>query len=340
MVKEKVPFDFNQFNFLKEDINLLEELMKDVTSVLSSVMNLGVHSESRINNFVSHIHSWCDLSGSLKSNDISIDDSDSQEESQVKYKNKRKYQEEHIEDMDMIRFTNNGPAFALSKTIIDSMPYSYIYEQSKDELRTDDGTIFLNFNGNDIYVYCFLNYLYGKKVDFDQFNDKEQLELLDLFEFCNLPLPVELVNCRVRRDTLRKYEEGDEVDLIINGKKNDIIKNYLVNNGLWNDYAKNYDHGFVDYNVVDNSLYINKKYEYIDNIIEYVNNGTIDIEESKVINISKELLEKEMVELFGNKGREEAKRCTIRFNYFKGTKIFDSLFMEELLMSWLGREKK
>ncbi|KAK8809682.1 hypothetical protein WA158_000625 [Blastocystis sp. Blastoise] len=207
------------------------------------------------------------------------------------------------------------------------------------QLRTSDENVFLDYRGNDASVYYLLDYLNGKKVDFDSFCYEEQLEILDLFEFCGLMILLELVACRERIDRkMKKYEEGDEVSLIINGKKNDIIKDYLVKNGLWNNYVKNYDNGFIHYNPSDESLYVNKQYEYIEYITGYINNGTIDIEEDKISDINKELLEKEMIELFGEKGREAAKEAMIP-GWFKQSTIID----EELtkpLVNWLGKAKK
>ncbi|KAK8794764.1 hypothetical protein WA158_001745 [Blastocystis sp. Blastoise] len=337
MVKEKVLFDIDKFNRLKEDINIYEELMKDVVSVFGSVMNLGIHSGISINRLIKHIGDDC----------IEKEGERNEFEKKCVYENNN-YEDMNVNmddnddnDMDLIRFTNNGPVFQISKSVLDTLKGSFIDDQREEEKRTNDGTAFLDYRGNDIFIYYLLDYLNGKKVDFDQFSYEEQLEILNLFEFCGLVIPVELIDCRERRDRkMKKYEEGDEVSLIINGNKNDIIKEYLVKNGLWNEYGKNYDNGFIDYNPVDDSLYMNKKYEYIEYITEYVKNGTIDIEEDKISDINKELLEKEMVELFRDKGREAFKEAMIPFKCFKGTKILANKVMETPLVNWLGKEKK
>ncbi|KAK8797620.1 hypothetical protein WA158_005966 [Blastocystis sp. Blastoise] len=244
--------------------------MKDVVRVFGSVMNLGIHSGISINRLIKHIG----------------DDYIEKKGNNNEFENKCVYESNNNEDMnanmddsndndmDLIRFTNNGPIFQISKSVLDSLRGSFIEEQRDEELRTNDGSIYLDYPGNYIFIYYLLDYLNGKKVDFDQFSYEQQLDLLNLFEFCGLVIPLELINCRERRDRkMKKYEEGDEVSLIINGKKNDSIKEYLVKNGLWNDYVKNYNNGFINYNHITDSLYMNKKYEYI----KYINNGTIDI---------------------------------------------------------------
>ncbi|KAK8791056.1 hypothetical protein WA158_005687 [Blastocystis sp. Blastoise] len=335
MVKEKVLFDIDKFNRLKEDINVFEELMKDVVNVFSVVMSLGIHSGMPINRLIKHIGDDC------------IEKEGERNEFEKKCVNKDKNNEDmnvnmdynNDNDMDLIRFTNNGPVFQISKSVLDSLKGSFIDDQREEEKRTNDGTIFLCYEGQDAFIYYLLDYLNGKNVDFDSFSYEEQLEILNLFEFCGLVIPLELIDCRDRRDRkMKKYEEGDEVSLIINGDKNDIIKEYLVKNGLWNAYVKNYDNGFIHYRPVDDSLYMNKKYEYIEYINEYVNNGYIYIEEDKLIDINKELFEKEMVELFGEKGKEETKEAMIP-GWFKQSTIID----EELtkpLVNWLGKAKK
>ncbi|KAK8810488.1 hypothetical protein WA158_007063 [Blastocystis sp. Blastoise] len=335
MVKEKVLFDTDKFNRLKEDINVYEELMKDVVNVFGSVMNLGIHSGLSINRLIKHIGDDC-IEKEGESNEF---------EKKCVYKDKNNedmnvnMDDNDDNDMDLIRFTNNGPIFQISKSVLDSLKGSFIEEQRDEEYRANDGSIYLDYPGNDAFIYYLIDYLNGKKVNFDSFSYEEQLELLNLFEFCGLVIPMELIDCRERRDRkMKKYEEGDEVSLIINGNTNDTIKEYLVKNGLWNDYVKNYDNGFINYNPIDNSLYMNKKYEYIEYITEYVNNIYIYIEEDKINDINKELLEKEMVELFGEKGKEETKEAMIP-GWFNQSTIINKEF-ERPLVNWLGKEKK
>ncbi|KAK8797595.1 hypothetical protein WA158_005941 [Blastocystis sp. Blastoise] len=338
MVKEKILFDIDKFNRLKEDINVYEELMKDVVNVFGSVMNLGIHSGISINRLIKHIGDDC------------IEKEDERNEFEKKSFYERKNNEDmninmddnNDNDNDLIQFTNNGPVFQISKSVLDTLKGSFIEEQRNEEYRTNDGFIYLDYRGNDAFVYYLLDYWNGKKVDFSQFSYEEQLEILNLFEFCGLVIPLELIDCRERRDRkMKKYEEGDEVSLIINGNKNDIIKEYLVKNGLWNEYVKNYDNGLINYNPIDDSLYMNKKYECIEYITQYVKNGYIDIEEDKIIDINKELLENEMVELFGDQGKEAAKEEMMgRPTVFINSKIIEKRCFETPLVNWLGKEKK
>ncbi|KAK8805323.1 hypothetical protein WA158_001980 [Blastocystis sp. Blastoise] len=241
--------------------------------------------------------------------------------------------------MELIRFTNNGPVFKVSNVVIDSLKGSFIDECRADERRTIDGTIYLDYCGNDAFVYYLLDYLNGEKVNFSEFSYLEKLELLDLFEFCRLPIPEELLFVRERKETkMKKYSNGDNVDLITNGNNNDNIKEYLINNGLWNNYVMNYNNGFVDYNHIEDSLYMNKQYEYINYITQYVNNGYIDIEEDKINDINKELLKKEMNELFGDKGRKEAHKKLVKGNFKQSLILNEDNIVS--LVDWLGEEKK
>ncbi|KAK8797627.1 hypothetical protein WA158_005973 [Blastocystis sp. Blastoise] len=337
MVKEKVLFDIDKFNRLKEDINVYEELMKDVVNVFSAVMNLGIHSGISINRLIKHIGDDCiekeGESNAFEKNCVYEDKNN--EDMNVNLNTN------DDNDMDLIRFTNNGPIFQISKSVLDSLKGSFIEEQRSEELRTNDGSAYLDYRGNDGSVYYLVDYLNGKKVNFDSFSYEEQLQILNLFEFCGLVIPLELINCRERRNMKKKkYEEGDEIELIINGKKNDTIKEYLVKNGLWNEYIKNYDNEYIDCNPMDERLFMNKQYEYTEYINEYIENETIDIEEDKLIDINKELFEKEMVELFGEKGREESDKNLIR-GYFLESIIINKVSHFEIpLVNWLGKEKK
>ncbi|KAK8791087.1 hypothetical protein WA158_005718 [Blastocystis sp. Blastoise] len=335
-----MPFDISSFVGLNEGLKMYEEMIKDSVNIFSFVMSLGNHLERfiesiKVNTGYESVNNNDDKSEILRKSssdqefmvrkdrisDVLFDDDDDDD------------------DMDLIRFTNNGPVFQISKSVLDSLKGSYIEEQREEGKRTNDGTIFLCYEGQDVFVYYLLDYLNGKKVDFDSFSYEEQLQILNLFEFCGLVIPIELIDCREKRDrNMNKYEEGNEVSLIINGNTNDTIKEYLVKNGLWNEYVKNYDNGFINYKPIDKGFYMNKKYEYIEYITEYVNNGYIDIEEDKISDINKELLEKEMVELFGDEGREEAKEAMIP-GWFKQSTIINKELTKPLV-NWLGKEKK
>ncbi|KAK8803753.1 hypothetical protein WA158_001447 [Blastocystis sp. Blastoise] len=242
-------------------------------------------------------------------------------------------------DIDYICFTNDGPFFPISKEILDSIQGSYIDECCAEDRRTEDGIIFLDYCGNDALTYLLIDNLNGKEIDVDSLSYKQQIELLYLFEFCEIPIPQELFLIRERRDTKKKkYKEGDEVELIINRNKNTMIKDYLIKNELWNEYVMSYDNGFVDYNHIEDSLYINKNYEYIDYITQYINNGTIDIKDEDYYQIDIIKVENEMNELFGDKGKEEIRMIMIQRS-FKGSYILN-IDYNIPLVNWFGNEKK
>ncbi|KAK8797338.1 hypothetical protein WA158_004546 [Blastocystis sp. Blastoise] len=181
MVKGKALFDIDKFNRLNEDINVYEELMKDVVNVFGSVMNLGIHSLISINRLIKNIGDDCiEKEGeNNKFENKSVYESNNNVDKNINMNN------DNDNDMDLIQFTNNGPVFQVSKSVLDSLRGSFIEEQREEEYRTNDGSIYLDYRGNDAFIYYLLDYLNGKKVYFDSFCYEEQLELLDLFEYCN-----------------------------------------------------------------------------------------------------------------------------------------------------------
>ncbi|KAK8797366.1 hypothetical protein WA158_004574 [Blastocystis sp. Blastoise] len=181
MVKEKALFDIDRFNRLKEDINVHEKLMKDVVNVFGSVMNLGIHSLISINRIIKNIRDDC-IEKEGENNEFEkkcVYESYNNVDMNINMNNN------NDSDMDLIQFKNNGPIFQISKSVLDSLRGSFIEEQRGEEYRTNDGSIYLDYRGNDAFIYYLLDYLNGKKVYFDSFCYEEQLELLDLIEFCN-----------------------------------------------------------------------------------------------------------------------------------------------------------
>ncbi|KAK8810574.1 hypothetical protein WA158_007149 [Blastocystis sp. Blastoise] len=335
MVKEKIDSNTYTISDVQNDIMAYEELMKNVMNVFTSVLNLGNHFERFAR--VSLNCSGGDFN-MKKLDNSSSKKSNSRRKEEKKLFNKSDQKEN---DMDLIRFTNTGPIFSISKSALDSVKGSYIDEQRADDLRTNDGTIFLGYDGNDASVYYLLDYLNGKPMNLNSVNYLEQLEVLNLFEFCGLAIPEELIDCRGRRDRKRKrYEEPDEVHLFINGKEDTIISNYLKKNNLWSIYIRSCDSGYVYYNHKDNSLFMDKNYQYIEYINTYIKLGTIYIEDTKKSEINQELLEIEMSSLFGNKGKEVAQHASIPFQLFNGTTIISNKLMEAPLVNWINNNGK
>ncbi|KAK8801953.1 hypothetical protein WA158_006348 [Blastocystis sp. Blastoise] len=180
--------------------------MKDVVNVFGSVINLGIHSGISINRLIKHIG----------------DDYIEKKGNNNEFENKCVYESNNNEDMnanmdakydndmDLIRFTNNGPIFQISKSVLDTLKGSFIDDQREEGKRTNYGFIYLDYPENDFAVYYLLDYLNETKVYFDSFSYEEQLEILDLFEFCGLVIPIELIDCRERRDRkMKKYNKNE-----------------------------------------------------------------------------------------------------------------------------------
>ncbi|KAK8791926.1 hypothetical protein WA158_005303 [Blastocystis sp. Blastoise] len=372
MVKEKVLFDSDRFDRLKEDITVYEELLKDVVNVFSSVLTLGVHSGTSITRLVKHIGDDCieresygdDLSKCAPSvndedrakkapiffqslfnddyDDYDDDDSDGNVKHQLNTNHANNFNKRYNidEDTDLIRFTNNGPLFKIAKSVLDKYKGSYIDEQRSEELRTNDGTIYLGYDGNDGCAYYLMDYLNGKRVDFTTLEYSEQFEFVELFEFCNLPLPPDLITCREKKKkkNMKLYKKSDDVVLLLNGAQNTTIKDYLKKRNQWESYIMNYESGLVLYNASKDISYINIKYKYQKYILQYVTNGYLEIPDNKISTIDKDILIIEMYSLFGDTGKEAAQAGMTPYKRFSGTKIITKE-QENVLMKWLGPQK-
>ncbi|KAK8815396.1 hypothetical protein WA158_003608 [Blastocystis sp. Blastoise] len=310
--------------------------MKKIVEGFTSILSLTLYSGQKLQNALNNLDEDCIQRGSDKFSKLKhfLDNATGKATAIMNMNN--------TNDTELIRFSGNGPLFSLSKRIINSIPYSYIYEQSEEELRTNDGTIFLDYRGNDASVYYLIDYLNGKVVDYSQIKFREQLKLLELFEFCNLPIPIELLDCREKRDKKqKKYEKGDEVSLNINGKNNDMIKNYLIKNNLWDDYIMRYKNGYVDYDYINDIRSINVSYKYMKYITEYIESGYLDIKKEEIKNIDTSLLEEEVYSIFGDQQKEAVKTYLNGIpTVFADSTIIEEKYFETQLVNWIGKEKK
>ncbi|KAK8807246.1 hypothetical protein WA158_004005 [Blastocystis sp. Blastoise] len=336
MIKEGVLFDLDSLNQVKEAVSGLDELMKKIVEGFTSILSLTLYSGQKLQGALNNLNEDCIQRGSDKFSKLKhfLDNATGKATAIMNMSD--------TNDTELIRFSGNGPLFSLSKTIINSIPYSYIYEQSEEELRTSDGNIFLDYRGNDASVYYLIDYLNDKVIDYSQIKFREQLKLLELFEFCNLPIPIELLDCREKRDKKqKKYEKGDEVSLNINGKKNDMIKNYLINNNLWDDYIMKYKNGYVDYNYLNDIMSINMSYKYMKYINGCMESGYLYIKKEEIKNIDTNLLEEEVYSIFGDQQKEAVKTYLNGIpTVFADSTIIEEKYFETQLVNWIGKEKK
>ncbi|KAK8803641.1 hypothetical protein WA158_001335 [Blastocystis sp. Blastoise] len=241
-----------------------------------------------------------------------------------------------------INFSNSSVTFMISQAVLDSIEGSFIYEESKPDYLSLDGCIFLDYRENCDYSYYLIDYLNNKEIKLDDLSYEQQLELIDLFEFCEIPLHPLLCLVKERQNTKeKKYNMGDQVKMIINNKDDQEISNYLIKNDLWERYIMNYNHGLVDYNSSYDYLYIKKDYTYMNYINQYINNNCIDIDENDMNNIDNELLMNEMYELFDTEGANEVYLClTMEQQFANSSIILNNKQMDFQLQKWLGKEKK
>ncbi|KAK8793400.1 hypothetical protein WA158_004759 [Blastocystis sp. Blastoise] len=344
MVKQKVMFDLDRFNRFKDDIFVYEELMRDIVSVFSSVLSLGIHSGASITRLIRNIANDCIESENgtpLESPSVSIKP-DTKPDTPSKGENNRVVRDSTDTGIEYIRFTSSGPVFQLSKGVLETLEGSYILEQYNDDCRTTDGSIYMDYTGSDALAYYLLDCVNGKQIDFSNHDYHDQLEFIDLFEFCGLPLPASLTVARERRSiTSKQYVIGDDVHFLVNNQNAPLLCKYMKSNDLWDNYVMKYKNGFVDYNSDDDILYINKEYKYIDYIYQYIKNNIINIPKDSIQTIDKTLLESEMFDLFGEKGKSLVQEeISFKTRSFLNSNIIETKIMETPLIQWLGCEKK
>ncbi|KAK8797083.1 hypothetical protein WA158_004293 [Blastocystis sp. Blastoise] len=336
MVKNNVEFDSGKTSDIQNDVIHFEALICDLIGILGKSISFCIHSGDSINGLLSHyLRSNTEIDENKNNNsDILVQESSFQDNS-TDFMNINTSQN----DTDYIRFNSGGVLHSLPKTITNSLVGTYLYEQSQKDRRTTDGSIYLDYPFDDSCAPLLIDSLMNNVINIDQLKIKDQLQLLDLFEFCELPLPEELTKIQIQRENIKKCNNADNVVLYINNQENEIIKKYCKSHGIWNNYVNNYNNGYIDYDKIENKEYMKINYEYIDYINEYIINNCIYIFESETYDINRENLEKEMYSIFGDIGKNIVKKGWKSNYVFRHSKILDSTD-EKPLVKWLGEEKR
>ncbi|KAK8797608.1 hypothetical protein WA158_005954 [Blastocystis sp. Blastoise] len=337
MVKEKVEFDGNKIGDIQKDVIHFERLIGDLIGILSKSISFCIHSGESINELVNRLTRNCEGMNDKNGDDphVIIQESSYVHEYDATMNN-------NDNGIDYIRFTSNGPVYSLPKRVTNSLVGSLLYEYSQEDQRSVDGTIFFDYHGDETLFPLLIDSLMNKPINVDQLDFKDQLELLDLFEYCCLPIPEELTTVHYQRDyNIKKYEEDDDVVLYVNDKKDDIITSYLKKNGLWTKIINEYDDGYVDYDEDKNEWFMKMNYKYTDYINYFARNECLFIDDKNNEIMNNKVLENEMYSLFGDEGKDAVK---VDMNgkpiVFADSKIINKKCFETPLVNWLGKEKK
>ncbi|KAK8809680.1 hypothetical protein WA158_000623 [Blastocystis sp. Blastoise] len=314
MVKEKVEFDGSKMVDIQKDVIHFERLIGDLIGILSKSISFCIHSGESINELVKQSVRNYEGMNDKNGDDphIIIQESSYIYENNINVNN-------NDNGIDFIRFTNNGLVYSLPKRITNSL---------------------VDYNGDETLFPLLIDSLMNKKVNIDKLKLGDQIDLLRMFEYCELPIPEELMKTYYQRDqNMKEYKEGDDVILYINDQKDDILRDYWKKNGLWNNIVNEYGDGYVDYDEKKNEMYMKMNYKYIDHIYEYIKTYHIYISEEETKTINRELLENEMYGLFGDTGRNSVKNGWNINVSFPHSYIVDQT-TEVSLVNWLGTEKK
>ncbi|KAK8794651.1 hypothetical protein WA158_001632 [Blastocystis sp. Blastoise] len=316
MVKESVEFDARKIADIQKDVIHFERLIGDLVGILSKSISFCIHSGESINELVKQSVRNYEGMNDKNGDDphIIIQESSYVHENDAIMNN-------NDNGIDYIRLTSNGPVYSLPKRITNSLVGSFIYECSQENLRTVDGSIYLDYHGDETLFPLLIDSLMNKPINVDQLVLKDQIELLG---YLNI-----------------KYKEGDDVTLYINDKKDELLRDYWKKNGLWNKIINEYNYGYVDYDEKNNEMLIKKNYEYIYYIDCFALNKCIFIDDESYEKIDKELLEKEMFSIFGKEGKEAA-RANMNENatVFMNSTILKKKCFETPLVNWLSKERK
>ncbi|KAK8811454.1 hypothetical protein WA158_003188 [Blastocystis sp. Blastoise] len=323
----------HDFGDMQKDLLHFKGLIGDLIGILGKSISFCIHSGESVNDLLKHYLN--------KEERYDVDSPVLIQETLDIHQSEIEANNDDSTGIDYIRFTNSGVVYSLPKRIINSLEGSFILEQSGDDQRTIDGSIYLDYPYDDSCAPLLVDSLMNKKIDLSHYDYVNKLDLLQMFEFCEVPLPEELVSTYERRSTKqKKYNKGDSVTLYINDEKDTIVSGYLVQNDLWDRFIMAYNNGYVDYNHMDDSLFISTKYQYIEYIHEYIKTKSLDIPTEKVCNINKEIFKKEMFSLFSFEGQEAALEGILSFKCFPDTKILINKVIEAPLGIWFGENKK
>ncbi|KAK8814352.1 hypothetical protein WA158_008214 [Blastocystis sp. Blastoise] len=302
MVKENMKFDASKIGDIQKDVIHFERLIGDLIGILSKSISFCIHSGESINELVNRLTSNYGGMNYKNGDDpsIIIQESSYVDETDATMSN-------NDNGIDYIQFKSDGPLYSLPKRITNSLVGSYLYECSQEK-RTIYGDIYLDYCGDETVAPLLIDSLMNRKVNINKLKIGDQIDLLNLFEYCELPIPEELTLIYNYRDhIMKRYEEGNIITAYINKSEDKLISKYISMN--------------------NNGYYCCNSYAY--------GNNCICIPTEEINTIDRSLLENEMYTVFGEKGREAVKDGWGVNTHFPHSYIVNKN-TEINLMNWFG----
>ncbi|KAK8807081.1 hypothetical protein WA158_003840 [Blastocystis sp. Blastoise] len=144
------------------------------------------------------------------------------------------------------------------------------YDESS---RNIHGDIFLNHD--DDYFDILFDYMNGKSIDFSRYNEEEKMKLIEQFEYFKLPFRECLLDLREMVNDHKKTMAWNSKVIIVNGRRDDILNNYLYKNNVIDLIFKETTPEAYEYNKKKELYYLNMKLQYAKFIDEYLETNTI-----------------------------------------------------------------
>ncbi|KAK8803243.1 hypothetical protein WA158_000937 [Blastocystis sp. Blastoise] len=340
MGRRKGKINKDKAGDVPNDMKLFKQVIDDLIRMINSSIKFCAHSNDLVRELVDQY-----LINNEKKNKNNVEKSKLILKEPSYIQNSSLYM--NVDDnIDHIRLTSNGILYSLPKSVTNSLQGTFLYEQSGQDQRTVNDEIYLDYPYEETMFPFLIDYLMNKRINIEDMKLSDQFALLDMFEFCNLPLPEELMLTRERRGNMEKCNNMNIVYLQINGQFDTLLFNYLKKNELWENMVKSYGDGYVHCDMFYNSedkknykyYYIIKNYEYIEYIYEYIKYNFIYIPQEDVKTINRKLLEKEMSSIFGKDGILAVKKGLGINRSFTVSTILNPQITKPLL-NWLGQDK-
>ncbi|KAK8799672.1 hypothetical protein WA158_006220 [Blastocystis sp. Blastoise] len=140
----------------------------------------------------------------------------------------------------------------------------------------------LNENGDvyidheDVYFNILIKYMNEECIDYDSFSQLKKNMLIEQFEYFKMPFRKELFDLARNENEYKKiYSWNNNRILVVNGKDDLVLSNYLKKNNLIDKLFKNVKIEDLIYNEEEQSIRYNIQLQYQSYIDEYIQNNTI-----------------------------------------------------------------
>ncbi|KAK8810436.1 hypothetical protein WA158_007011 [Blastocystis sp. Blastoise] len=235
----------------------------------------------------------------------------------------------------IVGFVNSDVTYSIPLSVLSVYPSNIIYQYFLDGThRNSKNEIFLDHD--DILFTYIIEYMKTGHIDFEEIGDTYIYQLYSDLSYYHLPIPLRIRYYKNKIEIEKRWNMP-EIKMEVNHIVYTINRSRLASLHIMHSYFNNEPDLSLDYHYNNDVLIMKKPVRYFKYIVDYIQNGVLDIESEDLDYIQD--IKKEFSVFNINMKEEVWIQYLPVSSYFPDSNILNDNYIN-ILLEWIGKDKK